>query len=125
MTILRSAGAEGEARRDSALNLLRVRRANLIRQCTAAALRVAIGRGEVVADDVRALVPIPADCSPKLMGVVFRDLAAAGILRRDGYRNSTRPAAHARPISVWRLAGRTEAVALLAAIRLAELPADH
>lgn len=36
---------------------------------------------------------IPADLSPKLVGVVFRDLADAGILRRVGFQNSTRPAA--------------------------------
>jgi hypothetical protein len=108
-------GAEGEARRDAALCLLRARRADLIRACTAAALRVALGRGEVCADDVRAVVPIPADISPKLVGVVFRDLADAGILRRAGFRPSTRPAAHARPLSVWQLADAGAALAWLAA----------
>jgi hypothetical protein len=98
------AGTAGEARHDSVLNWLRVRRACLIRQCTAAAIRVAVDRGEVCADDVRALVQIPVDDSPKLVEVVFRDLADAGILRRAGFRNSERPAAHARPLSVWRLA---------------------
>ena len=58
MSILSADGGEGEARRDAALNLLRVRRADLIRQCTAAALRVALERGEVCADDIRDLVPI-------------------------------------------------------------------
>lgn len=106
-------GGEGEARRDAALNLLRVRRADLIRECTAAALRVALDRGEVCADDVRAVVPIPADISPKLVGVVFRDLADAGILRRAGFQNSTRPAAHARPLSLWRLADAASALARL------------
>ncbi len=104
MSSLSPAGAEGAARRDAALNLLRVRRADLIRECTAAALRVALERGEVCADHVRALVPIPPDISPKLVGCVFRDLADAGVLRRAGFRNSQRPAAHARPLSVWRLA---------------------
>ena len=106
--------AEGEARRDKALNLLRVRRADLIRDLTAAALRVAIDRGEVCADDVRALVPIPPDISPKLVGVVFRDLADAGILHRAGFRNSTRPAAHARPLSIWMLADADAAQAWFA-----------
>jgi hypothetical protein len=108
---------ESEARRDSALSLLRIRRADVIRACTAAALRVACQRGEVCADDVRALVPIPADVSPKFVGVVFRDLADAGILRRAGFRNSTRPAAHARPLSVWQLANVRAAVSWLAAHR--------
>lgn len=106
--------AEAESRRDAALSLLRVRRADLIRECTAAALRVALDRGEVCADDVRAVVTIPADISPKLVGVVFRDLADAGIFRRAGFRTSTRPIAHARPLSVWRLADAAAALAWLA-----------
>jgi len=113
-------GAEGEVRRDAALNLLRARRADLIRACTAAALRIALDRGEVCADDVRAGVPIPPDISPKLVGCVFRDLADAGILRRAGFRPSTRPTAHARPLSVWRLADATAAT-----VRLAALRTDH
>lgn len=106
---------EGEARRDAALNLLRTHRADFIRACTAASLRVALGRGEVCADDVRAVVPIPPGISPKLVGVVFRNLADAGILRRAGFQNSTRPAAHARPLSLWRLADDAAALARLAA----------
>lgn len=114
LSLIDNAG-EGEARRDAALNLLRVRRAELIRECTAAALRVVLDRGEVCADDVRAIVPTPADISPKLVGCVFRDLADAGILRRAGFQNSTRPAAHARPLSLWRLADDATAFAWLAA----------
>ena len=105
MTILpqiENAG-EGETQRD-ALNLLRVRRSAPIGECTAAALRVALDRGEVCADDVRAVVTIPADVSQKLVGVVFRDLADAGILLRNGFRNSTWPAAPACPLSIWQLA---------------------
>jgi len=118
MSILSPTGADGEALRDAALNLLRVRRGELIREFTAATIRVAIERGEVTADDVRPLVPIPPDISPKLVGCVFRDLADAGILRRDGFRNSTRPVAHSRPLSVWKLANAAGASAALAAITL-------
>jgi hypothetical protein len=108
--------AEGEARRDAAQNLLRARRAVLIRECTAAALRVALDRGAVCANDVRAVVSIPDGISPKLVGVVFRDLADAGILWRDGFRKSNRPIAHARPLSFWRLADAAGAVAALASL---------
>lgn len=101
--------AEGEALRDGALTHHRVHRSELIRQFTAVALRVALDSGEVCADDVRALVPIPLGISPTFVGCVFRDLADAGILRRDGYQNSKRPLAHARPISRWRLADRSAA----------------
>lgn len=104
----------GEARRDAALGTLRVHRAVLIRKFTAAALRFVLAGGEVCADDVRGEVEIPADVSPKCVGVVFRDLADAGILRRAGYRASVRPIAHARPLSIWHLADRDAAVAYLA-----------
>ncbi len=115
MTILSHDGDDGEFRRDAALDILRSRRAALVRSCTVAAIRVALNGGEVCADDVRAVVPIPPDVSPKLVGAVFRDLADAGILRRVGFRNSQRPAAHARPLSVWRLADADAAQARLAA----------
>ena len=117
MTVLFPDGADGAALRDAALNLLRVRRAGLIRECTAAALRIALEAGELCADDVRDIVAIPSGISPKLMGPVFRDLADAGILRRDGYRNSKRRCAHARPLSVWRLADPAAAIARLAALK--------
>ena len=117
MSIVSTTVADGEARRDSALNLLRVRRAGLIRECTAAALRIALeADGIVTADEVRDIVTIPPGISPKLMGPVFRDLADAGILRRDGYRASKRRCAHARPLSVWRLADIAAAYARLASL---------
>lgn len=106
---------EGEARRDKALSLLRARRAALVRELQTAALRAALERGELCADDVRAVVPIPANISPKVVGAAFRELADAGILRRAGFRASTRPIAHARPLSVWRLADAAGAAAWLAA----------
>jgi hypothetical protein len=56
MSSIPPAASDGEARRDAALNHLRVRRADLIRECTTAALRVGLAEGEVCADDVRALV---------------------------------------------------------------------
>jgi len=107
--------AEGEARRDAAFRLLRARRREIIRRCTAAAINVAFERAEVCADDVRALVPIPPDISPKLMGAVFADLADEGIVRFVEYRKSRRPIAHARPLSVWRLADANRAREWLAA----------
>ena len=108
-------GAEGERRRDEALARLRVHRAALIRELQAAALRVALDRGEVCADDVRALVTIPAGINPKVNGAALRELADAGILSNTGtYRRSRRPEAHARPLPVWRLADTAGAAAWLA-----------
>jgi hypothetical protein len=107
----------GAKLRDAALDLLRERRAELVKQLKMAALRVAIDRGEVTADCVRPMVAIPPDVNPKVAGCVFADLRDAGILRRDGFRNSTRPEAHARELKVWALADRPAALALLAALK--------
>jgi len=75
-----------------------------IREYAAVAIRVALNWGEASATDVRTVVPIPVDNSPKLVRVVLRDLADAGILRSTGFWNAIRPAAHSRHLSVWRLA---------------------
>lgn len=104
---------DGATRRDAALALLRARRATLIRELQIAALRVVLDRGQVCADDVRALVPIPSAVSPKVVGAAFRGLATAGLLRRDGFANSKRPQAHARPLSQWQLADADAAAAWL------------
>ena len=108
--------AEGERRRDEALAILRAHRAALIRELQAAALRVALERGEVCADDVRALVTIPAGINPKVNGAALRELADAGILSNTGtYRRSCRPQAHARVNPVWALADAAGASAWFAA----------
>lgn len=112
----RNGATESEVRRDEALALLRAHRAALIRELQSAALHIACERGEVCADDVRALVPIPPDVSPKVVGAAFRELAAAGILSHTGtYRRSCRPVAHARPLPLWQLADAAGASAWLSA----------
>jgi hypothetical protein len=105
---------DGEARRDVALAVLRSRRAALVRDLTRAAVRLALERGEVTADLVRAAVPIPEGIDPKVVGAAFGTVAEAGLCQR-GYRASTRPVAHARPLAVWVLADESAAVAWLAA----------
>jgi hypothetical protein len=106
--------ADGEALRDAALDLLRSRRAAFVRDLTRAAVGLALDRGEVTADDVRAAVPIPAGIRPVVVGCAIRDLAMAGILRRVGYRPTGRSVAHARTLSVWQLVDAEAAVAWLA-----------
>jgi molybdopterin biosynthesis enzyme len=113
MSILPDPPPEGESLRDAALALLRVHRAALVRDLTRAAVRLALERGTITADDVRSVVPIPPGIRPVVVGVALRDAADAGILRRIGYRPSTRPVAHARPLTVWRLTDPAAAVAWL------------
>lgn len=106
---------DGVPQRDAALNLLRTRRPAIIRDQARAALCVALERVEPTAD-VCGVAPIPADILPKLVGAVFRDLADARNIRRAGFRNPTRPEAHARPLPSWQLANATAVFARLAVL---------
>jgi hypothetical protein len=108
-------GGAGEARRDAALAILRVHRPVVFRDLTRAAVRIALDRGELTADVLRAVVPIPPGIRPVVVGAAIRDLALAGIIRRIGYRPSARPEAHARPLAVWHLTTIAAAHAWLAA----------
>lgn len=116
MTILPSIDkdGDGETLRDAALYLLRQRRAALVRDLARAAVRLALTGDDITADDVRAVVPIPNGIRPVVVGAAMRDLADAGIIQRVGYRPSARAVAHARPLSVWRLADAAAAHAWLA-----------
>ena len=108
--------SDGEARRDAALNLLRIHRRALVRDLARAAAQLAIDRGTLTADDVRAVVSIPDEIRPVVNGAAMRDLADDGILVKTGeYRPSTRPETHCRPNPVWRLTDRNAALAWLAA----------
>jgi hypothetical protein len=106
--------AEGERRKADALVLLAARRETTIRRAQRALLRALLESGTATADDVRAAVELPPGINPKLFGAVPSTLARAGIIRRAGYATTGRPAAHARPVSVWTLADRDAAVRWLA-----------
>jgi hypothetical protein len=107
--------AEGERRRDAALQLLRDRRAIWVRRGRRALLRRLLDAGTATADDVRAAVTLPPDLDPRCMGAVPGELADAGIIRPAGYVRTARPAGHARPVLCWHLADRTAALVWLAA----------
>lgn len=54
---------------------------------------------EFTAEDVRRIAGDPTH--PNAMGARFRAAAQAGIIRRVGYRASSRVQLHAHPIAVW------------------------
>ena len=95
--------AEGERRRDAALQLLAARREALVRRGRRALLLALLARGTATADDVRSAVELPPDVGPRCLGAVPGELARAGLIRRAGYSPSNRPLAHARPVGVWQL----------------------
>jgi hypothetical protein len=102
--------AEGERRKDEALDLLAHCREAVVRRAQHALLAVLLETGSATADDVRERVELPPGVGPKCFGAVPLPLVRAGIIRADGYAKTCRPTAHARPLTVWLLADRVAAV---------------
>lgn len=107
--------ADGEARKLDAHALLEARREVYVLRGRRALLARLLDAPEATADDVRAAVELPDAINLVCLGVVPGPLARAGIIERVGFAESRRPDAHARPVSVWRLADRDTALAWLAA----------
>ena len=63
---------------------------------------------------MRQEVELPPGLDAKLFGAVPGTLALAGIIERAGFAKTTRPVAHARPVTDWQLTDRAAAVAWLA-----------
>lgn len=57
----------------------------------------------VTVDDLRKHVTIPASVPGVALGAIPKALVSAGAIRRAGFVESSRPEAHARPVSVWAL----------------------
>ena len=111
---------EGERRKDAALALLECNREAVILEGRRALLQVLLVRGTATIDDVRGIVRTPPGVNPKAFGAVPSALAKAGIIAHDGYETSSRPEAHARPASRWKLIDEAAANAWLAAHQLPE-----
>lgn len=114
MTLSPCTFTEGERRKAAALNLLADRRALYVRRGQRALLQSLLTSGSATADNVRNAVSLPSDVDPVCLGAVPTALARAGIIYRNGYVQTTRPAAHARPVSEWGLADREKAIRWLA-----------
>jgi hypothetical protein len=106
---------DGERRRDAALQLLRDRRASLIRRGQRALVGQLLSTGIATADDVRASQELSPGIDPRCMGAVPGELVFAGIIRPAGYVRTARPAGHGRPVLRWQLVDAAAARAWLAA----------
>lgn len=104
----------GEALKLSAQAFLEARRELIILRGRRALLTVLLRTGRATADDVRDTVELPEGIDPVCLGAVPGALARTGIIERIGFGPSSRADAHARPVSVWRLADRDAALAWLA-----------
>lgn len=101
--------ADGTGGRDAAIELLESRRQIYVNRGRRALLLRLLTGETANADDVRAAVELPESIDPVCLGAVPGSLARAGIIRRAGYVPTTRPDAHARPVSNWSLADREAA----------------
>lgn len=92
----------GRAGRDAALDLLEETRLSWLTKARWVAQELVMRHGSVTADDIHFWCPIPEGVDPHVMGAVFQipELVA------DGYVQTKRPCAHARPIRRFVLAVR-------------------
>lgn len=106
--------AEGERRRDAALDLLRDRRAALVRHGARLLASRLLDAGTATMDDIAPELETPPDLDRRLVGAIPSTLAKAGVAALAGYVRSTRPERHASVIAVWRLTDRDAALVWLA-----------
>ena len=104
----------GERLKQDALNALEKSRAYHVLRARRVLLERLLADGSATIDIVREAIELPEGIDPKLFGSVPGGLARAGIIERDGFTTTTRPTAHARPVSIWRLVDRAKAEAWLA-----------
>ena len=84
--------------RDRALERLRMSRPEWIAAARRVAIWVCRRRGQVTADDVREILPIPPEYDGRVMGAVF----CKSLFTKIGYKATTIPTSHGRPIAVFR-----------------------
>ena len=98
----------GDVRKQLALDLFRMHRAELVAQGVKLLVEEAAEKGQATTDDVRARMVIPAGVNAKFLGAVPNILARRGLIRHCGYRKSRRPEAHSRELKVWELVRRPD-----------------
>jgi hypothetical protein len=115
---------EGERRKRAALDRHAARHGRLVRAGQRALLARLLAVGTATADAVRDSVCLPPGVSPRAFGAVPGPLARAGLIAAVGFARTARPTAHARPVTVWRLADRAGALAWLRDHPAADPPPD-
>ncbi len=106
--------AEGQRRRDKAMDLFRLYRPVLVRRVQRAFLLYLLHNGPSTTDPVRVLIPLPAGIDPRLVGAAVLGLASLRLIRKVCLAKSVRPEAHGRDLPVWDIADCTAATGWLA-----------
>jgi hypothetical protein len=85
--------------RDGALDALEIAREDYVTAARKVALRLLETRETITINDVREMLPPPANVDPRVMGAVLRQ----PLFLKVGYAQSDRKACHSRPIALFRL----------------------
>lgn len=112
-----SSNQEGQDRKDAAFLLLEAKRSQIIREARKVLLERLLQHGTATIDDVRNAITLPDGINPKCFGAVPGTFARANIIRSVGFVQTSRPKAHARPVTVWELADAAKAERWLATYR--------
>ena len=84
--------------RDRALERLELSRAEWIATARRIAIWVCHRRGQVTADDVREILPIPPEYDGRVMGAVF----CKSLFQKVGYKATTVASSHGRPVGIFK-----------------------
>lgn len=105
----------GRARKDHELSLHESEHRSFMLLARRALVELLRTRATATIDDLRPKIVIPASISCKSLGAIPTALARAGVIRRSGFTESTRPESHGRMLSAWSLSDREKATAWLLA----------
>ncbi len=100
---------EAKRRKDEALSLHELHRKAILLQVRRIFVRHLLNTGTATADDIRDKFEVPEGVNPNFLGSVPTPFTRARIIKRRGYIESSRPAAHARVVSLWELLDREKA----------------
>ena len=98
--------AVGEEHKLNAHAVLTARRGLYVLRGRRALLITLLASGEATVDDIHDGIDLPDGIDPVCIGAIPGLLVRAGLIRRVGHVPTSRPDAHARPVSVWALADR-------------------
>ena len=90
---------EALARREVALDDLDERYPAFLERARGVAEWIARKKGTVTSDDVRAVLAIPTNINPSVMGALFRGPR----WERIGWQQSEQPQRHGNRVGIWRL----------------------
>jgi hypothetical protein len=90
----------GQQIRNSQLDMFEVRDAEFLTRCRNIAMQIAMRKGEVSINDIRAHIQVPSGVHPSVLGAVFRTKQ----FKKIGLCEASHKEAHARVIRVYALA---------------------